>query len=118
MIGVFSDSLLKEKKQITQHKENPRVYKYNSTQTERTIVDLITMINQVYVYEDFHLFDMPEIRFLTTLCILANETLIDGLELFTLKILISRKAQFHETIESQIHITLTQFRLSTHRTKC
>lgn len=70
-----------------------------ATQAKRVIVDMITMIHQLYAYDDFRLFALSQFQSMATLCTLTNEKPIDALQLLTLKILISRQAQFRETTE-------------------
>ncbi len=63
------------------------------------------MIHQLYAYDDFRLFALSQFHSMATLCTLTSETLIDVLELLTLKILISRQAQFRETSEHSKNYT-------------
>jgi hypothetical protein len=69
-----------------------------------------------YSYHDFRVFVVPEFQSVISLCILANETLTNGLNMFISNTLVSDQVQSRKTIETQANTSLVQFQLSTSRT--
>jgi hypothetical protein len=70
-------------------------------------------IDEKHPYDDFQLFALPQFRTLSSLCILANQTWTNSLNLFASQTLITDQVKFEETIQSEAQIAVDQFRLST-----
>jgi len=69
-----------------------------------------------YSHDDFRVFVVPEFQSLISLCILANETVTNALNMLISNTLVSDQVQTRNTIETQANISLIRFRLSTFRT--
>ena len=72
-----------------------------------------SLFNHNYSYDDFRLFVVPQFRALTSLCTIANETVIEALSVFISNTLISAQAEPIEIVQSQISSAVAQFKLST-----
>ena len=70
----------------------------------------------MYNYDDFRLFAVPQFRLLPALCALANETILESVELLNSDVIITEKVQYQEVMESKVNTIFDQLRLSAPRT--
>ncbi|UJR11653.1 hypothetical protein I4U23_015834 [Adineta vaga] len=67
-------------------------------------------IDDEHPYDDYRLFALPHFRTLSSLCNLSKTTVINNLNRFSSKTLISKQIQSYDTIQSQIENAVTRFR--------
>ncbi|UJR24291.1 hypothetical protein I4U23_027258 [Adineta vaga] len=73
-------------------------------------------IDDEHSYDDYRLFALPQFRTLSSLCDLSKTTVMNNLNRFSSKILISKQIQSYEIIQSQIENAVTRFRSALCRT--